>query len=138
MNLLLWLLVLLFGAVMLAAVGRRLKIPSPSLLALGGGTLALVSPRPRLSLQPELAVALFLAPVLLNAAFDSSLRDLRDNWVPVTSLVFIAVAVTTTSVAVVAHWLVPAMPWAAAVALGAMVAPPDAAAATAVLREVRL
>jgi CPA1 family monovalent cation:H+ antiporter len=81
---------------------------------------------------------LFVAPVLLDAASDSSLRDLRENWLPVTCLVFITVAVTTSAVALVAHWLIPAMPWTAAVALGAAVAPPDAAAATAVLKEVRL
>ncbi len=81
---------------------------------------------------------MFVAPVLMDAAFDSSLRDLRDNWFPVTSLIVIAVGVTTAAVALVAHWLVPAMPWAVAVALGAIVAPPDAAAATAILKEVRL
>jgi len=65
-----------------------------------------------------------VAPVLLDAAFDTSLRDLRDNWLPVSTLVFIAVGLTTATVAVLAHWLVPGMPWAAAIALGAIVAPP--------------
>ena len=57
---------------------------------------------------------------------------------PVTSLVLVAVGLTTATVAVVARWLVPGMPWGAAIALGAIVAPPDAAAATAVLRQLRL
>src|SRR5262249_30182040 len=61
----------------------------------------------------------------------------RDDWVPVTSLVIFAVGFTTAAVAVVAHRLIPAMPWAAAIALGAVVAPPDAVAATAVLRQLR-
>ena len=74
----------------------------------------------------------------MDAAFDNSLRDLRENWIPIASLVFMAVAVTTAAVALVARWLVPAMPWPVAVVLGAAVAPPDAAAATAVLKEVRL
>jgi CPA1 family monovalent cation:H+ antiporter len=100
--------------------------------------LALLPHGPRISLQPDLALALFVAPVLVNAAFDSSLRELRQNWIPVFGLVFVAVAVTTAAVALVARWLVPAMPWPVAVALGAAVAPPDAAAATAVLKEVRL
>src|SRR5271154_6524068 len=132
MTILLWTLALLLGAVLLAALGRRIGAPSPSLLALGGVLVALLPNSPRISFEPDLALALFVAPVLVDAAFDSSLRDLRENWLPVTCLVFIAVAVTTSAVALVAHWLVPAMPWAAAVA------PPDAAAATAVLREVRL
>jgi Na+/H+ antiporter len=138
MSILLWTLSLLLGAVMLAALARRIKVPSPSLFALGGVLLALLPHGPRITLQSDLALALFVAPVLVDAAFDNSLRDLRRNWIPIASLVFMAVAVTTVAVALVARWLVPAMPWAVAVALGAAVAPPDAAAATAVLKEVRL
>ncbi len=133
-----WILALLLGAVMLAALARRIGVPSPALLALGGAAVALIPDGPRLSLDPNLALALFVAPVLLDAAYDSSLRDLKANWVPLTSLILIAVAVTTSAVAAVAHWLVPAMPWSVAITLGALVAPPDAAAATAVLKEVRL
>ena len=82
-------------------------------------------------------LALFVAPVLLDAAYDASLRDLRDNWVVVGGLVVFAVGLTTAAVALVVHLLVPAMPWAAAIAAGAIVAPPDAVAATAVLRPLR-
>ena len=138
MSILLWTVSLLLGAVLLAALARRIKVPSPSLFALGGVLIALLPHAPRISLEPDLALALFVAPVLMDAAFDNSLRDLRQYWIPVVSLVFVAVAVTTAAVAIVARWLVPAMPWAAAIALGAAVAPPDAAAATAVLREVRM
>jgi CPA1 family monovalent cation:H+ antiporter len=88
-------------------------------------------------LDPELALALFVAPVLLDAAFDSSPRDLREQWRPVASLALIAVLLTVAAVAVTVRWLAPEVPWAAAVALGAIVAPPDAAAATAVLRQLR-
>jgi CPA1 family monovalent cation:H+ antiporter len=133
-----WLIGLLLGAVLLSALARRLKVPYPTFLAVGGTLLAFVPSVPPLTLEPELALALFVAPVLLDVAFDTSLRDLRDNWLPVSTLVFVAVGLTTASVAVLAHWLLPDMPWAAAVALGAIVAPPDAAAATAVLRQVKL
>jgi Na+/H+ antiporter len=133
-----WTLALLLGAVLLAALARRIGLPSPALLALGGVTLAFLPDGPRLSLNPDLALALFVAPVLLDAAFDSSLRDLRANWFPVTSLILIAVGVTTIAVALAARRLVPAMPWAVAITLGALVAPPDAAAATAILKEVKL
>ena len=75
--------------------------------------------------------------MLLDAAYDSSPRDLRDNWVAVASLAVVSVLLTTFAVAVVVRALVPAMPWAAAIALGAIVSPPDAAAATAVLRQLR-
>ena len=106
-------------------------------LALGGALLAFVPGAPSFTVPPELALALFVAPVLLDAAYDASPRDLRDNWAPVTGLVVFAVGLTTIAVAVVARALMPAMPWAPAIALGAVVAPPDAAAATAVLRQLR-
>ncbi len=138
MAILQWTLALLLGAVLLAAFARRIGVPSPSLLALGGVALALLPNGPRLSLQPDLALALFVAPVLLNAAFDSSLRDLQTNWIPLTSLIVVAVSVTTVAVAIAARWMMPSMSWSVAVTLGALVAPPDAAAATAVLKEVRL
>jgi len=128
---------LFVAAVILAAGARRVGAPYPVFLALGGALLAFVPGAPSFTVTPELALALFVAPVLLDAAFDTSLRDLRDNWAPVASLVVFAVGITTAAVAWVAHALVPAMPWAAAVALGAIVAPPDAVAATAVLRQLR-
>ena len=133
-----WLLILLVGAVVLTAFARSLKLPYPSLLALGGAALALLSSGSEFALHPELALALFVAPVLLDAAFDTSLRDLKHYWVPVLSLVVVAVGITTFAVAWLVHSLVPGMPWAAAIALGAIVAPPDAAAASAILRQLRL
>ena len=131
------LLALFVAAVCLAGVARRIGAPFPVLLALGGALLAFVPGTPVFTLPPELALAIFIAPVLLDAAYDASPRDLRDNWAPVTGLVVVAVGLTTAAVALVARAFVPAMPWAAAIALGAIVAPPDAAAATAVLRQLR-
>lgn len=130
-------IVLLFGGAMLAALARRINIPYPALLALAGAALALLPGTPSVTLDPQLALALFVAPVLLDAAFDSSPRDLRQNWRAVTSLALIAVGLTVAAVAVAVRWVVPDMPWSVAIALGAIVAPPDAAAATAVLRQLR-
>jgi CPA1 family monovalent cation:H+ antiporter len=127
---------LLVGAV-LAAVARRLNAPYPALLALAGAALALLPGVPSVTLDPELALTLLVAPVLLDAAFDSSPRDLKQNWRAVTSLALAAVGLTVIGVAIVARWIIPDLPWPAAIALGAIVAPPDAAAATAVLRQLR-
>ena len=138
MTLLDFIVPLLIGAVALAAFARRLGVPYPAFLALGGALLALLPANPRFTLEPDLALALFVAPVLLDAAFDASPRDLRANWVPITSLVLVAVGLTTIAVACVARWLLPSLPWGAAIALGAIVAPPDASAAGAVLRQVSL
>jgi monovalent cation/hydrogen antiporter len=131
------LLTLFVAAAILAAGARRLGAPYPVFLAIGGAVLAFLPAAPPFALPPELALALFVAPVLLDAAFDASVRDLRDNWAPVTGLVVFAVGLTTLAVAVVVRALVPSMPWAPAIALGAIVSPPDAVAATAVLRPLR-
>jgi monovalent cation/hydrogen antiporter len=128
---------LLLGGAALAALARRIGAPYPALVALAGAALALIPGVPTLVLDPELALALFVAPVLVDAAFDSSPRDLRANWRSIASLALGAVALTIVVVAVIARLLVPEMPWAAAIALGAIVAPPDAAAATTVLKALR-
>jgi Na+/H+ antiporter len=133
-----WIIILLFGASLLSAVARRLRIPYPTLLAIGGACLAFVPNTPGWTLDPHLALTLFVAPVLLDAAYDASPRDLKENWRAVASLAIIAVGITTIAVAFVARWLVPDMPWPVAIALGAIVAPPDAAAASAVVRQIRL
>ena len=130
-------IVLLFVGAALAALARRVRIPYPALLALAGAALALIPGVPSVTLDPELALTLFVAPVLLDAAYDASPRDLKANWRAVSGLALVAVGVTVIAVAVVARAVFPAMPWAAAIALGAIVAPPDAAAATAVLRQLR-
>ena len=131
------LLGLFVAAVILAAGARRIGAPYPVFLAVGGALLAFLPVGASFTLPPELALALFVAPVLLDAAYDASLRDLKDNWAPVTGLVVFAVGLTTAAVAVVVRAIIPSMPWAPAIALGAVVAPPDAVAATAVLRQLR-
>jgi Na+/H+ antiporter len=132
------LVALVVAAVILAACARRVGAPYPVFLAVGGALLAFLPGAPSFMVPPQLALALFLAPVLLDAAYDTSFRDLKDNWVPVTSLVVVAVALTTAGVAVVCRLLLPQVSWPVAITLGAIVAPPDAVAATAVLRTIRV
>src|SRR5919205_1778985 len=103
-------LVMLAAAVLLLGLARRLKLPYPALLAIAGAAVAIVPVDVGLHLDPELALALFVAPVLLDAAYDTSLRDLKRHWVPVASLVLIAVGLTTIAVALVVHALVPTIP----------------------------
>ncbi|HEV7135001.1 MAG TPA: sodium:proton antiporter [Steroidobacteraceae bacterium] len=127
---------LLVGAV-LSLWADRLGIPYPALLALAGVALALIPGTPSVVLDPQLALALFVAPILLDAAYDASPRDLKRNLAAVSSLAVAAVVATILAVAAVIHHLVPAMSWPAAMTLGAIVAPPDASAAVAVLRRLR-
>src|SRR6266404_2433977 len=121
-----WTLALLLGAVILTGLARRVGVPYPSLLAIAGAALAFAPAGPEIQIEPSLALALFVAPVLLDAAFDTSPRDLRRNVIPLASLVVVAVGLTTVAVAWVG-WRLGGLPIAAAVALGAIVAPPDAA-----------
>jgi CPA1 family monovalent cation:H+ antiporter len=127
---------LIIGA-LLAALARKLQAPYPAFLAVAGAVLASIPGTPTLTLSPELVLTLFVAPSLLDAAYDASPRDLRDNWLPIAGSAVVAVVLTVAAVAWAARWLRPDIPWAVAVVLGAIVAPPDAAAATAVLRALR-
>ena len=129
-------LALLAGSVLVSAFAGKMHIPYPALLALGGVALAISPITIPIDLAPDLVLALLVAPVLVDAAYDVSLHDLRAYWVVITCLVFFAVGLTTAAVAVVAREFVPDLPWGAAIALGAIVAPPDAAAAAVVLRHL--
>src|SRR5262245_7564936 len=100
------LVALVLAGVALAAVARRVGAPYPAFLAVGGAALAFIPGAPTFTIPPELALAIFIAPVLLDAAYDASPRDLRDNWVPVTGLVVGAVGLTTVAVAAIAHVLI--------------------------------
>src|SRR4051794_41966118 len=113
-----WVIVLLLGAVALTALARRLRAPYPTFLAIGGACLAFIPNGPHWTLDPSLALALFVAPVLMDAAFDTSLRDVRDNWLPIANLVLIAVMLTTLAVGGAARGAVPATAGGAAPALG--------------------
>ena len=130
-------LVLLLIAVLLTALSRRLEIPYPSLLALAGAGLAFLPGAPMIEIDPELALALFIAPVLLDAAYDTSLRDLKRYRLSLVLLALGAVVFTTVVVALVG-WKMAGLPIAAAIALGAIVAPPEAVAASAVLSQFKV
>jgi NhaP-type Na+/H+ or K+/H+ antiporter len=130
-------LLLLGVAVVLLQVARRLRVPYPSLLALVGGCVALLPFAPHLHIDPRLALALFVAPAVMDTAFDLPPRELLRIWVPLISLAVVLVLLTAVAVAWVGvHY--GGLSLAAAMALGAIVAPPDAAAAAAVLREFNL
>ena len=131
------LLLLLAVAILLLQVTRRLPIPYPTMLAAAGVVLALIPGAPQISLDPETALALFIAPALVDAAFDFPAVAARSLWRPLFALAVIAVVVSAAAVAGIGMALA-GLPLYAALALGAIVAPPDAAAATAVLSQVSM
>ncbi|WP_419805334.1 cation:proton antiporter [Terriglobus sp.] len=126
------LLVLLFAAVVLLQVARRLRLPYPAMLAAAGVAIAFIPGVPNIPLAPETALAIFIAPVIVDAAYDFPLGAARRLFSPLLVFAVLAVLLTAGVVAWLGHsWL--GIPVAAALTLGAIVAPPDAAAATAVL-----
>jgi monovalent cation/hydrogen antiporter len=126
--------ILLLVVVLVATVlARRLVIPYPILLVLVGLGIGAVPGLPAVRLEPDLVFLVFLPPILFAAAFFTSFRDFRFNLPPILILAVPLVLATTAAVAAVAHALVPGLGWAAAIALGAILSPPDAVAATAVL-----
>ena len=129
------LVALLLAAIVLLQVARRLSVPYPAMLALAGVGLGLIPGSPRITLDPHTALALFIAPALVDAAFDFPAATARRMWRPLVALAVVAVLLSTAAVA----WLgvaVAGLPLYAAIALGAIVAPPDAAAASATLGSV--
>jgi len=128
------LLVELIVIAVLFEVARRIGVPYPSLFVIGGLALGFVPGLPHITLSPDLVLIAFLPPLLFGAAFETPLRDVRRWLWPIGRLSIGLVILTTLAVAVVAHALVPSLGWAAAFALGAIVAPTDALAATTVFR----
>nr|WP_294522211.1 Na+/H+ antiporter [uncultured Rhodopila sp.] len=124
--------------VVLELAARRLRLPPAAAFVLGGVALALIPQTPPLELDPDLALVLFLPPLIMSSAYFTVWREFRANLRIILQLAVGAVAFTTLVVGVVAHLVMPSLPWAACFALGAIVSPPDAVAAKAVLQGLRL
>ena len=120
----------------LTALARILDVPYPIMLVLGGSLVGFAPGVPDVELDPELVLFIFLPPLLFNAAYFSSLRDLRSNLRPITLSAIALVLLTTVAVAVAAHAAIDGLPWAAAFALGAIVSPTDPLAATIIARRL--
>jgi monovalent cation/hydrogen antiporter len=131
-------LVLLATAVALAISADRLRLPYPIVLVIGGIALAFGSGLPRIQIPPDLVLVIFLPPLLFAAAWFTSWRDFAVHLREISMLAIGLVIATTIGVAAVAHALIPGMSWAVAFVLGAIVSPPDAVAATAVMQRLRV
>lgn len=128
----------LFGAVAgLAYLASRLRVPYPIFLVLGGLGLGFIPNLPRVTLQPEVVFVLFLPPILYYGGIMTSWRDFKVNKRPIALLAFGLVLFTTALVGVAGHYLM-GMAWETAFVLGAVVSPPDAVAATAIMSKMRI
>ena len=129
---------LLTAVAVLVTASRRLGLPYPIVLVLGGLALGFVPGLPHVALPPDLVLIAFLPPLLFAESVTFSWRDLLFNARPIGLLAFGLVLMTMAAVAVVAHIIVPGLPWAAAFALGAIVAPTDPVAAAAIAKRLGL
>jgi CPA1 family monovalent cation:H+ antiporter len=131
-------ILLLLASMTLGVLARRIGMPYPIALTLGGLALGFVPGLPAVRLNPDIVFAVFLPPILYRAALFGRWHDFRANLRPIAMLAIGLVIFTTVAVAVVGRAIVPDAPWAALFVLGAIVSPPDAVAVTAILHRLRL
>lgn len=129
---------LLVAMVALVAIARRINIPYPILLVVGGLAIGFVPGLPKVELEPDLIFFIFLPPILQLAGFYTPIRDFRANIRGIGLLAIGLVVFTIAIVAVVAHTFIDGMSWPVAFVLGAIVAPPDAVAATTISQRLKL
>lgn len=131
-------LVLMAACVVLAIMARLAGLPYAVALILGGMAIAFIPGLPHVTLDPQIALTFFLPPLLLASAYRTDWRAFRRNIRAILLLALGCVAFTAFAIGWVARCLIPEIPWPAAIALGAILAPPDAVAAGAVLQRLRL
>jgi Na+/H+ antiporter len=123
---------------LLVTAARRLHLPYPILLVIGGLFFSVIPGLPRMVMAPEIIFLLFLPPLLYQEAYFTSWGDLRANLRPIALLGFGLVLVTTALVGVAAHWAIPGLSWPVAFVLGSVVAPTDEAAVMPVMERLRV
>jgi Na+/H+ antiporter len=124
--------------VVIATLARRIDVPYPILLVLGGLVIGLMPGLPRVEPDPELVLLIFLPPLLYAAAVATPVRELRENLQPISLLAFGLVLATIAVVAITAHLVLPGVSWSVGLTLGAIVSPPDPVAATAIANRLGL
>jgi CPA1 family monovalent cation:H+ antiporter len=129
-------LLLVSIVIVLTAISRRLGASTPIAMVVGGLVLSFVPGVPQVELPPDLVFFGFLPPLLFAGGYFTSVREFKANLRPIFLLAFGLVLFTSALVALVAHALVPELGWPGAFALGAIVSPPDAVAATAIFQRL--
>ncbi|HLX79177.1 MAG TPA: Na+/H+ antiporter [Burkholderiales bacterium] len=129
---------LLLCSVVLGWLSRRAGVPYPIALVLGGGVLSFIPGLPQLDIDPQFLLVLVLPPILYQAALLTSWRDFKANLRSIGLLAIGLVIATTLAVGAMLKLLMPDIPWAVAFVFGAIVSPPDAVAATAILSRLNM
>lgn len=131
-------LFILASMIGLSAIAGKIKLPYPILLVSAGIAVGFIPGMPEIALNPEIVFLIFLPPLLYDAAFNISYKQLRSNIPTVTTLAIPLVFFTTTAVAACIYCLIPEMTWPIAFVLGAILSPPDAVAATGITKGLGL
>src|SRR5262245_12763257 len=129
---------LLMAVAALAYLARRVAVPYPLFLVVGGLVLSFIPGLPRVTIAPQYVFLVFLPPLLYRAAIFTSWRDFSANARPISMLAVGLTLFTMVAVATVAHFMLPGFAWPVAFVLGAIVSPPDAIAATTIARRLRV
>ena len=127
---------LLAAVVVLGALAYRLNVPYPIMLVIGGAIFGFIPGLPEVRLEPDLVLTFFLPPLLYKSSIYANFGDFKTNLRGLTLRTVVLVIVTTSAVAVIAHLLIPGMPWATAFVLGAIVSPTDPVAAATIMRRL--
>jgi Na+/H+ antiporter len=129
-------LLLLCFVVLFGIFARKLAAPYPIVMVLGGLALSFVPGIPHFELNPDLVFLIFLPPLLYSSAWNTSWRDFKANLVSILMLAFGLVGFTVLGVTLLAPFVFPGFDWRFGMLLGAVVAPTDAIAATAIARRI--
>lgn len=122
----------------LTAIANKRKLPYPVLLVIAGLLIALIPQLPGLELDPEVVFVIILPPLLYDTASKTSWHEFRTSIRPISALAITLVFFTTVAVAVTAHYIIPGFSWPLAFVLGAVVSPPDAVAASGIIKGLGL
>src|SRR5207248_3603384 len=131
-------LLLLLFVVVFGVLARRLQIPYPIVMVIGGLLLSFVPGIPKITLNPDLVFFVILPPLLYSAAWTTSWREFSYNLVSIFLLAFGLVTFTTIGVTQAGQWVLPGFDWRIGLVLGAVVAPTDAIAATSIAKRLGL
>ncbi|WP_221392302.1 Na+/H+ antiporter [Dyadobacter sp. NIV53] len=134
-SIVLFIMALMIG---LSAIATKIKIPYPIILVSAGIAIGFIPRMPDIAINPEIVFLIFLPPLLFDAAYNISFKELKRNLATVTTLVIPLVFMTTSAVAVAVHYLIPGMTWPISFILGAILSPPDAVAATGITKGLGL
>ena len=124
--------------VSLSALIDKLKLPNPVFLVLVGLIIGFVPVLPDLVMDPDVVFLVFLPPLLYDAAFRTSWHEFKTNIKPISALGISLVFITTLAVAITARYFIPVFSWPLAFLMGAIISPPDAVAATGIIKGLGL